>query len=32
MDMMTTFAMAVMLLAGTTFSIWMARHDNLEVS
>ena len=29
--MITTVAMAIMLLAGTAFSIWMAKFDNLEV-
>lgn len=29
--MMTSMAMGAMLLTGTVFSIWMAKHDNLEV-
>ena len=29
--MMTTLAMGAMLVAGTVFSTWMAKHDNLEV-
>ena len=29
--MMTTIALAAMTAAGTAFSIWMVRHDNLEV-
>ncbi len=29
--MMTTIALAAMTAAGTAFSFWMARHDNLEV-
>jgi hypothetical protein len=29
--MMTTIALAAMTVAGTAFSVWMARHDNLEV-
>ena len=28
---MMTFALATMTLAGTAFSVWMVRHDNLEV-
>jgi uncharacterized membrane protein len=28
---MMTIALATMTLAGTAFSFWMARHDNLEV-
>ena len=29
--MVTGLAMGAMLLTGTAFSIWMAKHDNLEV-
>lgn len=29
--MITGMAMGAMLLTGTVFSIWMAKHDNLEV-
>ncbi len=30
--MFTTVSLIVMLIVGTVFSIWMAKHDNLEVS
>lgn len=30
--MFTTLSMIAMLIAGTAFSIWMARYDDLEVS
>lgn len=29
--MITMMEMAAMLVAGTVFSTWMAKHDNLEV-
>jgi hypothetical protein len=29
--MMTTMTVAAMALAGTVFSVWMTKHDNLEV-
>ena len=29
--MMTTMTLAAMALAGTVFSVWMTKHDNLEV-
>ena len=29
--MMTTLSLAAMAVAGTAFSFWMARHENLEV-
>ncbi len=29
--MITTISLAAMLIVGVVFSIWMARHDNLEV-
>lgn len=31
-NMFTTVSLIVMLIVGTVFSIWMAKHDNLEVS
>ncbi len=30
--MFTTVSMIVMLAVGAAFSIWMAKHDNLEVN
>ena len=30
--MFTSFSMIVLLAAGTAFSIWMAKHENLEVN
>ena len=29
--MMTTMTVVAMALAGTVFSVWMTKHDNLEV-
>lgn len=29
--MMTTATMTMMVLMGVVFSVWMTRHDNLEV-
>jgi len=31
-NMFTTVSMIVMLAVGAAFSIWMAKHDNLEVN
>ena len=30
--MFATLSLSAMLAVGTVFSIWMAKHDNLEVS